>query len=484
MTEGMVAARRSWFTDAKLGVLVTWGLYSVPGWAPVTGTLAEVIATRGWKAWFSANPYAEWYLNSLRIDGSPTQAHHRRTYGEGFDYYDFAPLFERANRSWEPDAWAELFRAAGVRYALLTSKHSDSYALWPTQHPCPRRPELRSGRDLVGAFATSMRAQGLRMGVYHCSGMDWVYRPQPVRRFADLAGTIPQEEEYVEYCTAQWRELIERYEPSVLWNDMGFPTAGDVTGLIGAYRRRVPDGVVNDRFGQLPVPGAPAAAEPVADGTEGGVIVMGLSGSFDFTTPEYTAYGDIVDRAWESVRGLGFSFGYNEMENVEQVVTRAELIGQFVDIVSKNGNLLLGVGPRADGSIPALHEQRLRELGAWLAVNGEAIYATVPWSRAADDLAGTPVRHTVGEHAHYLHVLGPVPAVLRLTEVEVSRAGAATVLGHPNCTVTVTPMGDDVELRLAGPVSDDAVTVIRIAGALHDRRGDRRPGGRGGVRRP
>jgi hypothetical protein len=166
------------------------------------------------------------------------------------------------------------------------------------------------------------------------------------------------------------------------------------------------------------------------------------------------------------------------------VVTRAELIGQFVDIVSKNGNLLLGVGPRADGSIPALHEQRLRELGAWLAVNGEAIYATVPWSRAADDLAGTPVRHTVGEHAHYLHVLGPVPAVLRLTEVEVSRAGAATVLGHPNCTVTVTPMGDDVELRLAGPVSDDAVTVIRIAGALHDRRGDRRPGGRGGVRRP
>ncbi|MFM7537583.1 MAG: alpha-L-fucosidase [Acidimicrobiales bacterium] len=467
----MAAAPQNWFTDAKLGVLVTWGLYSVPGWAPVTGALSEVIATQGWKAWFAANPYAEWYLNSLRIDGSPTQVHHRHTYGQGFDYYDFVPRFEEANRSWDPDAWAELFRAAGVRYALLTTKHSDSYALWPTASPCPRRPELRSNRDLVGAFADSVRAHGLRMGVYHCAGMDWVYRPQPVRRFADLAATIPQEQEYVEYCTAQWRELIERYEPSVLWNDMGFPTAGDVAGLISAYRRRVPEGMVNDRFGQLPVPGA--AVGPTADGTDGGVIVMGLSGSFDFTTPEYTAYGDIVDGAWESVRGLGFSFGYNEMEGSDQVVTRAELIRQFVDIVSKNGNLLLGVGPRADGSIPALHERRLRELGAWLSVNGEAIYGTAPWSRAGDDLAGTPVRHTVGAQAHYLHVLGPVPGMLRLPGVEVAAAGAATVLGHPGCAVTVTPVGDDVEVRLAVPVPEDAVTVIRIDGAIRDRRGAR-----------
>ena len=122
-----------WFQDAKLGIFIHWGLYSVPGWATPTGELGKVDRN----VWFKNNPYAEWYLNTLKIEGSPTEEYHAKTYGTDFGYLDFIPIFNEQVKGWNPDEWAELFREVGARYVVLTSKHHDGFTLWPSREKIP-----------------------------------------------------------------------------------------------------------------------------------------------------------------------------------------------------------------------------------------------------------------------------------------------------------------------------------------------------------
>ncbi len=265
----------SWFHDAKLGIFVHWGLYSVPGWAPPTGELGKV----DWSKWFYQNPYAEWYLNSLRLDGSATAKHHAETYGAGFDYYGFAKTFETMNQTWRPEQWAQLFRQTGAGYVVLTTKHHDGYTLWPSRVANPRRPSggIQSRRDLVGELTAAVRKEGMKMGLYYSGGLDWTFESRPVASLKDLRATIPQTEEYARYADGHWRELIRLYQPSVLWNDIGYPKLANAAKLFSDYFSAVPEGVVNNRFD------APFA---------------------DFTTPEYAKYDKITPKKWESCRGL------------------------------------------------------------------------------------------------------------------------------------------------------------------------------------
>jgi alpha-L-fucosidase len=181
-----------WFDKAKLGIFIHWGLFSVPGWAPVTGELAEVAATQGWEAWFAQNPYAEWYLNSLRTEGSPTQQYHLQTYGPNFSYDDFVPLFNEAIQKWNPNEWAELFQKVGARYVVLVTKHHDGFLLWPSARTSPYKKFYHASRDLVGELATAVRQRGMRMGFYYSGGLDWSFNPTPIRTRADVYDTIVQ----------------------------------------------------------------------------------------------------------------------------------------------------------------------------------------------------------------------------------------------------------------------------------------------------
>lgn len=176
-----------WFRDAKLGIFVHWGAYSVPGWAARSeGSQFEQAAAKGWEYAFAHNPYAEWYLNSLSIEGSPTREHHVATYGEGFSYDEFGPMFNAAMRGWDPDAWASLFAASGARYVVPGAKHHDGFLMWASDDgrtarlrrparlaPRRRRRRHRSAggagavaRMLAAALAGSHR---LNAGT-HCSG--------------------------------------------------------------------------------------------------------------------------------------------------------------------------------------------------------------------------------------------------------------------------------------------------------------------------
>lgn len=413
----------TWFDDAKLGIMITWGLYSVPAWAEVLGDLNEIVAREGWKAQFLHNPYAEWYLNSIRIDGSSAQAYHRATYGENFAYEDFAPIFNRECQKWNPSEWGDLFKRAGARYAVLITKHCDTFAMWNTDFVTTKVPHpYHASRDIVGEYCKAMRDVEIAPGLYYCAGMDWVYNPKVLTDFPDVFSNIPQDPEFVARCRAHWHELIDRYHPPVMWGDIGYPIDPLLPDLMAYYYNNVPDGVINDRFAQVL-----GQEMPVDDQ----LILSPEPPHFDFRTPEYTSYNHIPPHKWESVRGIGHSFGYNMVEDEDDHIAPDKLIAMLVDIVSKNGNLLLGVGPAADGSIPPLQADRLLKLGAWLDSNGDAIFGTRPYNTAeGNSREGFPIRFTTKAGALYAIPLGSPSGQLTLEGVHAADGTPVTLLGH------------------------------------------------------
>ena len=296
--------------------------------------------------WFTDNAYAEWYLNTLRIQGSPGYEHHIATYGKNFDYYQFAPIFNDSTKKWDPERWAKLFKKTGARYAVLTTKHHDGFRLWPSQVQNPHRASasITARRDLAGELTSAVRNAGMHMGLYYSGGLDWTFTEKPIVTMDDLMARVPQTEEYARYADAHWTELTDRYQPAVMWNDISYPKAGKIPQLFSHYYNSVPEGVINNRFGV---------------------------DFADFTTPEYAKYDKITAKKWESCRGLGYSFGYNQAEGPEQVIAADQLVWLLVDIVSKNGNLLLNIGPKPDGTISDIQMDRLNRLGDWLAIHGE-----------------------------------------------------------------------------------------------------------------
>jgi alpha-L-fucosidase len=423
-----------WYGDAKLGIFVHWGLYSVPGWAPLVHPQHDFTSPD----YITHNPYAEWYLNSMRLNGSPTQAYHREHYGADYNYYNFAPIFNRETQKWNPDSWAETFRRAGAKYVVLTTKHHDGFTLWPSSVPNPKLALERqhSDRDLVGDLSAAVRKQGLRMGLYYSGGYDWTFVPGPIRTSADYQKVKPQSEAYGKYVDAHYRELIERYRPSVLWNDIDYPKSGHPLQIMAEYYNAVPDGVIDDRFGVK---------------------------HSDFKSPEYQALDKISRTKWEECRGLGRSFGYNRAEGEAETIAPDELIYLLVDIVSKNGNLLLDVGPAADGTIPPVQLSRLEALGSWLGQNGEAIYGTRPWKRAAGTTSGgIQVRFTTKSDSVYATVLGkPTGATLTLKSITPKASSKLFLLGLTK-QLSWSQHGDDIVIELPSTLPGQYAYVVKM----------------------
>jgi alpha-L-fucosidase len=377
-----------WYHDAKLGIFIHWGLFSVPAFA-ITGINLIDSQKRGIEEHFKNNPYAEWYLNTLRIPGSPTQSYHSETYGNDFSYDDFVPIFNKEIKKWKPDEWADLFKKAGAKYVVLVTKHHDGFLLWPSKYPNPKKKNYFASRDIVGELSKAVRKKGMKMGLYYSGSLDWSFNLNPIsdaKSFLDNGNRSP---EYIEYANNHWYELIDTYDSIILWNDIGYPPT-NLYGLFAYFYNKFPEGLVNDRWIQF-------------RRKEDTFPKMQHS---DFLTPEYEVLKKIEKRKWESNRGIGNSYGYNKLETQKDYLSSGELIRMFVDIVSKNGNLLLNVGPMPDGTIPEIQKQRLLDLGKWLEVNGEAIYGTRPWIRAeGKTLDDIEVRFTHKEGIIYLILL-------------------------------------------------------------------------------
>ncbi|OUJ73728.1 alpha-L-fucosidase [Hymenobacter crusticola] len=349
-----------WFTDAKFGIFIHWGVYSVPAYRPVSPRMYET--------------YAEWYGADMYGNPALRQSFHNKNYGPTFTYRDFGPLFRA--ELFDPVRWADLFVRAGARYVVLTTKHHDGYCLWPTT--APYKQQWNSGavgpkRDLVGELAQAVRARGLKMGFYY-SLMEWESTSTPSRPsgyylpLADINKYRIPDSAYVEQNSLwQLKELVNRYQPALLFADGEWDrtaTYWKSPAFLAWLYNHAPNKeevVVNDRWGQG------------TRGQHGG-----------YYTSEYASDNDKVgtQHPWEESRGMGQSYGFNRAENLEDYSSSAQLVHQLIDIVSRGGNLLLNIGPAADGTIPVLMQERLVDIGKWLAINGEAIYGTTAWAPA------------------------------------------------------------------------------------------------------
>lgn len=382
----------NWYDNAKFGIMIHWGLYSVPAWAektldPEIWVDPVKLLLQG-HVYYQKNPYAEWYANTINVNGSEAQQHHLNTYGPDFSYADFMPLFEQQSASWTPESWAELFSEAGAKYVVLVTKHHDGYTLWPSAVEHPLRADWSSTRNFVGELTTAVRDQNMRMGLYYSGGIDWSFDTGTIANLFGFIMSMPSEHGYAAYADAHWRELIEQYQPSVLWNDIKYPNAAGKYELFAHYYDTVPDGVINDRWNLVPA-----------------------TGHYDYKTAEYQPIATLSEEKFETIRGMGRSFGFNQIEGVDDYLSAEELIHQLIDIVSKNGNFLLNVGPMADGTIPSEQVDRLQAIGLWLGTSSEAIFGTKPWIRAEGSTSGgTPVRFTqdIENNVLYSMILGPV----------------------------------------------------------------------------
>jgi alpha-L-fucosidase len=432
-----------WYHDAKLGIFLHWGLYSVPGWAPQVPDIQELLLTRGPKWMLKDNPYAEWYSNTMQIRGSPTAVHHRDTYGDDFPYDNFIPNFNDGSDGADLVSLAALCRDAGAAYVVLTTKHHEGFTLWPATTTHPIKGSYHARRDLVGELTRAVRSAGMRMGLYYSGGYDWPYNGAVLSRPADAILAVPTTSDYLDYVTAHVRELIDRYRPSVLWNDIGWPAGGNLAELFAHYYNTVEDGVVNDRWFESTIK-RNRVTETLLRG--GGDLLQALwrfipekrkklvfSGAkhYDFRTPEYGQCDRIVERKWEATRGVGHSFGANRNERPSDIITADELIRSFCDIVSKNGNLLIGIGPLPDGTIPDEQRAPLRGLGQWMTVNGDAIVGSRPWVLAGSTTSrGSDVRFTQRDGRLYaLLVEAPGPGPFRIGSVAGTSVVSVRLLG-------------------------------------------------------
>jgi alpha-L-fucosidase len=442
-----------WWRDAKLGIFIHWTPASIPAFAPTGHDMVEPDAVRDPRG-FAESPYSEWYENSMKFPGSSVARFHAATYGEK-PYVEFGPEWEAGLASWDPQSWATRFAATGARYVVLVAKHMEGYCLWPTRVPNPRRPNWNSSRDVVGELADAVRNAGMRFGLYYSGGFDSTWNDHSIGSFGDIPLAVPRGD-YPAYAAAQVRELIERYRPDVLWNDICWPAPSrDLIPLLTEYYAEVPEGVINDRFlcwsplwkaarSKLVRRIINNAAAKSATREQG--LVPPKPEFFDVRTPEYTTYDEIQTTPWECVRGMDHSFGHNRASCPEDFITQEDLLWSLADIVAKGGNLLLNVGPRGeDAQIPELQGERLEWLAELTGHAGAALFGTRPWLIAEGATeGGAEIRYTAGADTVHALVRGPAehPRSLRLSDI---RAATATSGGR-TLACRAEPDGTVVEL--------------------------------------
>ena len=342
----------AWFEDAKFGIFIHWGLYSVPAYSPTVRDGVGIYER-----------YAEWYWRRWK-ESSKIQHYftdfHNRVYGPDFKYQDFVNYFKA--EMFNPDAWAEIFRNAGAKYIVLTSKHHEGYTLWPSMYSWNwNAVETGPHRDLLGDLTKAVKDKGLKMGYYY-SLLEWynpLYRRETINQYID------------QHMIPQMKELVNSYSPDIFWTDGEWDYTSEElksTEFLAWL------------FNESPVKGT------VAINDRWGKETRSRNGGYFTTEYDLVHDGDSkgmkFERPWEECRGMAGSFGYNRNERLEDYSTSGELVHILIDKVSRGGNLLLNIGPTADGRIPEIMQQRLSDIGEWLKINGDAIYGTRRWENA------------------------------------------------------------------------------------------------------
>ncbi len=330
-------ARMQWWREARFGMFVHWGLYAIPAgqWngEPIKGI-------------------GEWIMDRANIPVA--------------DYEKLASQFHPTK--YDPAQWAQIAKQAGMKYVVITSKHHDGFCLFDSKATKYDTVDAAPhGKDLLRPLAAECRKQGIKFCVYY-SIMDWHHPSQyrnSEKKYNPTKMHPERKAEYVDYMKLQLKELIDQCDPEVLWFDGEWPewwTEPDGRDLYAYLRGLKPRLIINNRIGK---------GRKGMDGINKGDQVY----AGDFGTPEQKipATG-LPGIDWESCMTMNGTWGYrSDDQNWKSAET---LIRNLIDIASKGGNYLLNVGPTAEGQIPEPSVERLAEIGRWMAVNGESIYAT------------------------------------------------------------------------------------------------------------
>ena len=418
-----------WFRDAKFGIFMHWGLYTVPAHGN------------------------EWYEQHMYGNAAVMQWHTEH-FGpiDKFGYKDFIPLFTAAK--WDPDAWAALFKKAGAKYVIPTAEHHENFPLWDSAVTPWTAVKMGPKRDLIGDLAKAVRKQGLKFGVSN-HGIENFQFIHPDSSAASRALMADLKAKQVDVYDPKWEtfynvadrsdaacrrfltnwaernvELIDKYQPDMLWFDNGVDQRylDPLKLWVAAYyynRART--------WGkEVSLSTKKAAYAP------SGTNVKTIGSIIDFEKIGARSPAGIRTGVWQVDQPIGSTWGYTSDMTVSDP---ARIVGSLVDTVSKNGNLLLNISPMADGTIPQAQQDTLLAIGAWLGVNGEAIYGTHAWTKFGETVPrgrpGVNVRFTVKGDALYAIILGPWPgaqAVVTSLATGPAPAGkitSVTMLGSP-----------------------------------------------------
>ncbi len=342
----------AWFEDAKFGIFIHWGLFSVPAWGPTAKDSVGIY-----------DRYAEWYWKGIsdtkRKSYPAFRRFHDRTFGKDFQYADFVKDFKC--ELFDPTDWAKVFKDAGAKYVVLTSKHHEGFTLWQSKQAWNwNSVDLSPHRDLAGDLSKAVKAAGIKMGFYY-SLYEW-FNPLYTENL----------DKYVsDHMIPQMKDLVTSYSPDVLWTDGEWDHPSEKwrsTEFLSWLYNESPvreNVVINDRWGKE---------------------TRAKHGGY-FTTEYDLVHSDnskdmAFSRPWEECRGIGSSFGLSRNEMLDDYSTSEQLIHILIEKVARGGNLLLNIGPDSDGTIPVIMQQRLRDMGNWLRVNGDAIYSTRKWAKS------------------------------------------------------------------------------------------------------
>lgn len=324
-----------WFDSVKLGIMIHYGLYSVPSYS-------------------GKEQYSEWFYKGYIGEDTLRQNFVKRVYGDNFNYFDFSKYLNA--ELFNADEWISLFKKAGASYIVFTTKHHDGFCLWNTNTTNKNSVLEKPHRDIVQELKTACEKQNMRFGLYY-SLMEW-HNPY-FRWTIDTSGL----EQYVDkYLFPQFKELVDNYKPVLVFSDgdwdFSYKSFRSEELVQYLYDKVGKDVIVNDRWGR--------------------------GFQYGFKTPEYSSGIKEKNRPWSECRSLSRSFALNRNSPIEDYLSTEELIHHFVQLVSLGGGLMLNVGPSADGHIPLLQQERLLQLGSWLETNGEAIYGSKPYKKNID----------------------------------------------------------------------------------------------------
>lgn len=423
-----------WYEDAKFGIFIHWGVYAVPAFGN------------------------EWYPRNMYQQGSPEFEHHLTTYGphSEFGYKDFIPQFTAAN--YDPAEWAKLFKESGAKFVVPVAEHHDGFPMYDSNFSDWTAVKMGPKRDLIGALAKAVRAEELIFGLSSHRAENWYFYdggrkfPSDVRddHYRGLYGpaepappdlgnpnsAVGPDKSFVANWYSRTTELVDKYHPQLFWFDwcIEHDAFKEALQQFAAYYYNQAQG-----WG--------------SDWDENGAAINYKHKAF----PEGAAVFDVERGQMAGIRPYFWQNDTSVSKNSwcyvknQDYKTPTSIIGDLVDIVSKNGALLLNIGPRPDGTIPEAEQEILRAIGSWLAVNGEAIYNTRPWQKYGEgptevsegtftdtkreNFTSQDIRFTSGDKALY-----------------------ATCLAWPETEVIIKSLGSDSEVQA------DMITDIQLLG--------------------